>query len=451
MVLWLSAELDLYLTEALRTFGLLCGYWKQRATLNTSAAASFYDLTVECPAAFGQTVLDQDLVTQIEYHLLETPSPTAWAGTEMFTLDDITQAIQRRRNQFLLETGCVLTHSSVSSLPPPVSRFPLADNVIDVRRLAWIDSGGSYNSVGVGYGIRFGLPKNGLTGTAATDLQKIVVNNLWREDEEIANAFMIRWNLTPGSPLCFSVALTPPLQVQLFPALLDVGNLDMVSLNTGADLDPTSGVLLGIPDDLSWVVKWGALADLLNKDGPGRDVIRAAYCEERWNFGLDLANLLPSVLQAYINDVGVRIDALADLDAFCPNWQNEQGEPQFMGMSGLNLLALAPRADATPWSVTMDVVCKAPIPATDGDFIQVGREELDVILGYAEHLALWKKGAFDIKSSLGGWQSLVEMAALKNDRLTASTTLLNRMLGKAGSESRSRPRVQEHEEEEAVG
>jgi hypothetical protein len=47
-----------------------------------------------------------------------------------------------------------------------------------VTSITYTNAGDVLLSVGVGYGIRFGLPKNGLTGTAATDLQKIVVNDV---------------------------------------------------------------------------------------------------------------------------------------------------------------------------------------------------------------------------------------------------------------------------------
>jgi hypothetical protein len=202
---------------------------------------------------------------------------------------------------------------------------------------------------------------------------------------------------------------------------------------------------------LAWIVKWGALADLLSKDALASDPIRAQYCEERWSFGLEVAKLMPSVLQIYVNSQAIPVDPLVGLDAYYPNWQNDTAaQPRFAGMAGLNLLALAPLADAGPYSVVLDLVRKAPIPTVDGSFIQVGREELDVILGYAEHLALFKKGSYEIKASLSGWQNLVKMAALKNDRLAASTTLLKRMLGHATDEQHWRPRV-EQKEEEATG
>jgi hypothetical protein len=419
-VRYTDTEIGIYIAEAMRTWQILSSCWRERGTFNTDDSVVFYDLPTYLSTLRPRTITDADLVAQMQYHLLEPPTSYLWTGTEMFTLADLTSALEKRRNQFLVQTGCVLVNSTVTGISPPVGRVVLDDNVIDVRRLAWVDAEG-------------------------------VFLHLWREDEEVANSLSVGWNLNPAVPNSFSVAVTPPLQIQLFPPPLDAGTLDMISVKSGATLNPASGVLMGVPDDLAWVVKWGALADLLGKDGPAFDPIRAAYCEERWNFGVELAKLMPSVLQAYINDVSVPIESLVDIDSYYPNWQNETGIAQFVALLGPDLLAVVPVADALggPYSVTLDVLKNAPIPATNGEYIQAGREELDAIIGYAEHLALWKNGAFELKSSLSGWQNLLKLAWVRNDRLSASTKLMRLMMSHASHEERARPRLEKHEEEEA--
>jgi hypothetical protein len=114
--------------------------------------------------------------------------------------------------------------------------------------------------------------------------------------------------------------------------------------------------------------------------------------------------------------------------------------PSRLGIAGRNLICPAPIADAGPYAITLDVVRNAPIPAVDGDYVQIGREEVEAIIDYAQHLAEFKQGSYELQASAEGWNGLVKMAALKNSRLAASTKLMNEMLGRATEEEVKRPR-----------
>jgi hypothetical protein len=50
--------------------------------------------------------------------------------------------------------------------------------------------------------------------------------------------------------------------------------------------------LLPIPRILAWAVKWGVLADLLNKEGEMNDPARAQFAEQMYLLGVDLAKML---------------------------------------------------------------------------------------------------------------------------------------------------------------
>ncbi len=363
-VYWKNAELGIYIVEALRTWASMSLYWRDRGTFATVASTPFYALQTQFPALLGYTVTDTELVTAIQYQLLEPATGISWTGTDMFTLSDLTLAIQRRRNQFLVDTGAVLTEAQSSIAPTTLGRFPLADTVIDVRRAAFQQIGGS------------------------------TWNTLWREDEWAMGAFSaMTWPQNPGNPTNYSVFASPPLTLQLFPPPQALGTLDLVTVNAGADLNPISGVPLGIPDDFAWVVKFGALADLLGMDGQARDPSRAAYCEARWAEGIELAKIYTSLVQLQVNDVPVYLCSLQELDAGSYAWQSSSGQPNVGALAGLNLLALAGDGSGGAgvpdgvYGISADLVRKAPVPTADSDLIQIGREELDAILRYAEHLA----------------------------------------------------------------
>src|SRR5208282_926816 len=112
------------------------------------------------------------------------------------------------------------------------------------------------------------------------------------------------WETNAATPEMYSTIVSPPLTVQLGPVPINTGQLDIVPVNIGPALNPAAGAtVLGIPDDLSWVVKMGALADLLGTDGLPRDPDRAKYCEDRWQQGCELARINPTIINAEIQGV----------------------------------------------------------------------------------------------------------------------------------------------------
>lgn len=405
---WGDAELGIYVVEALRTWNAAAAFWRDRGVFQTEAAAPFYDLSAKVPALLGYTIKDADLVTAMEYHVLEPPTPTVWTGTDMFTLAELTGTIERRRNQFLVETGAILTHYAPSILPPPVGRVQLQDSVIDVRRAAWKTPGGVYT-------------------------------HLWREDEHNLNAYAPGWSINPDTPSCYAMIASPTWRMQLAPVPIDEGTLDLLVVAAGATLDPATGIALGVPDDFAWVVKFGALADLLGKDGPARDSMRSAYCEKRYREGVQLARMWNTVIQAEINGVPVLPCSLHDLDGGYPGWQNSSGELTMIAMGGQNMLVVADVPDGV-YSVTLDVVRNTPIPANDTDQLILGREEADVVLDYAEHLACFKLAGAEFEATMGHYERLFRLAAVHNERLRAQAANFGPLSKIAMREGKQRPR-----------
>ncbi len=409
-VFWVDAEIAVILTEALRTWGILSGFWRERGTFNTVSGTAFYDIPSSITSGLlNYTVTDRDVIKALQYNLLESASSqTAWGGTEMFTLADLTRAIERRRDQFLQETGCNLTHSTQAVPPPPIGRVSLTDDVIDVRRAVWQNSDGYYH--------------------------------LHREDEFSLTAYDRNWTVNPATPYGYSVMATQPVQIQLGPVPIVGGTLDLVTVEAGATLDPAvSATTLELLDDLTPFVKWGALADLLGKDGVARDPERAQFCEKRYQQGVQLTRLLACVLTAQINDVPVQPTTFYDMDAGNLNWQNKSDDPVDVALGGLNLAALRPVPDGI-YSVTMDVVRKAPIPANDGAFVQLGREQLDAVLDYAEHLAMFKVGGAEFTATIRQADNFMLQAITYNQRLSAAARFVIAPKEYSQKEGQMRPR-----------
>lgn len=411
-------EIGNYLIEALRTWQAYSGYWREKGQFNTTANQAFYDFpsTLKSTDAtvdlLKYTVKDKDLVAMIQYHLLEPATGTSWTGSSQWTLTDLTNALQNRRNQLLVDTGLVVTHSTLDLLvPPPVGRVQLSDNIIDVRRVAW----------------RAVAP--------STD-----VIPLWPADEWAFNAFLPAWNLNAGTPDSHSVIGPPPLTLQLSPIPVDEGQLEFLTVNAGADLNPAAGVLLGVPDDFSWAVKWGAMADLLSIQGEPLDNARAQYCQQRWEQAEEIIRINARIVNAAINEQMTFVQPVGDLDAFQPTWEVTAGAPTMIGSAGLNMIALAVPPDAGPYSVSLDVVRNAPVPSADTDKIQIGREDLDAVLDYAQHLAAFKMGGQEFMATMPLYQRFIRQAGIYNDRLRATSMYLSAIQAQSWSETKVRPR-----------
>ena len=371
---WTNFELQLYLLESLRVYNALTMTAKGRGTFTTSAAVPFYDLPTKLPALRGYNLTDQILVQMLEYHLIEPPTPTAWTGTAMFSLVALTQALQRRLELFLWETGMVVTRETKSVTPDANGRVALPLDVISVRRAAWTNS----------------TP---------------ITSPLLRDDEWSMNGYARTWP-TPVvasavDPVAYSVGVTPPLVVKLAPPPTVIGTLDTLSVVRGAILNPVAGVLLGIPDDFAWVVKFGALSDLLSASGPAQDPARAALCAQMWDQGVKAAQATGVVLDVRVGGVIARVNSMSDADFYSRNWQNTPGVPTDALLSGNNLMGLSPVPDVNgPYTVAVNVVCNQPVPTLLTDcFFEGGAFLTQALLDYAQFLSLFKEGPEQAQSA----------------------------------------------------
>lgn len=377
MVRWSAVELQAYLVEALRTWNALTGHFRDHGVFQTASGVPFYDLSAQLPALRGYTITDAALVSLLEYHLLEPQGIGAWAGSEQFVLNDLVQALQRRRDQFLLETGMVLDREIVPFTVTTSGRVAFDEMIITVRRVAWTTVEGT-------------------------------VTPLHREDVWDFNHFYPEWIQNVASPptacpIGYSVGETPPLMLQIAPVPSDLGNLDILAVERGAVLNPAVGVLLGIPDDWVWVVKWGALADLLSKDGLANDQGRASYCEQRWQQGIEAAKTSSVLWAARVNNIPVQILPVTEADDFNVNWQTGTGMPDTVLSTFSTLFGLSPVPDSAGganYAISVDVIRNTPVPVLPTDFMPVGPELYSIILDYAMHLALVKEGMPAIQNSM---------------------------------------------------
>ncbi len=459
---WGDPELNAYIQESLTVWQAMARYWRARSTFNTRAGVFFYDLAKELPApTLGYNTTDADMLSVMEYQLLEPqsgiPTSTVWAGTDMFPQGAYTGALNRRRDRFLLESQSVVGHYTANGVVASSPRLTLPDSLIDLRRVAFQNSpaagtvntsivngtflvtntgsgdafvsDGSWNGLpitinAVAYVIAGVISPGQLTLATSAGTQSGVAFSvggpytvLWRDDEFAANAYSSEWTTSVGlpCPLAYSVAVSQPFTLQFLPPPGDAGSLDLLAIARGVPLNPVAGVVLGIPDNFSWAIKWGALADLLSQDGPGRDLERAAYADQRYREGVELCRQMPTVINGTINENVAELDSVYNLDAYQSGWHNDSGQPTALGLASQAMLATSCVPDDV-YSVGVDVVTNCPVFSDDTTPIGISVDQINLIVSEAQHIAIFKEGGKEFADSISLHEGFVKQAALYRSR-----------------------------------
>jgi len=391
---WEDAELGQYIIESLRVWNCLTAYWATPFTVNLNPP--FTQNWFPANAAGSprrQTLTDTDVYTLIEYHLQEPATGATWTGTDQFSIDDLKLACSRKRNEILQQAACNMVETAIN-ITPLTSTIQIADLYLDVRRCRWVPA-----------------PNQGAPVT------------LQRGDSRTFQYFTPNYRQTNDNPLRWDVIGSPPLNITVDTLVNVPSQIQVFGMQGGADFDPGTGPLpLLIPDDWMWVLKFGALSDIISKEQEGRDIQRADYCMQRYEEGLKLMQHMPWLLQGFLNNVAVDTQPLAGADRFNYEWQSRSGAFPEIVVGGIDTFAVSP-VPTLPTAVGMMVVGNAPVPTADLDEIQVPRDVMTYILDEAQHLALFKMGGAEFQESIALHRSFVSGAMKQNARLGESGIL----------------------------
>ncbi len=402
-VYWSADEIHRTINESLLYWGALTTYFQERATFPTVANQAFYDLSVEFPIQRARTFTMGQICTEMQYHLMEPPNGTGGLDmTDQFSIDQFTSSIQRNRNEFTIDSRVPLAF--VTSIPAlnPSGRVALDETVSLVMRASWK------------------VAQSGIYYT------------LFRDDAWGATSYKPLWNLTPGTPNKYSMAETPPIQLQLIPPASAPGQLDLICTQTiDMPVDDTTPLLL--PDEYVQAVKWGAMYDLLNTDQPGYDAMRAKYCLERYNQIVDTAVSQRSIIDAYVNNVPVSLGTLWELDTGKAFWQNQSGTPQRIS-TAFDVLSMWKVPNGV-YSISADLVRTAPLPVVDGDPIQVGPDDLPYLFDYCRHALSFKLGGSEFVSTMPLYDNFMKGATQANKMLEQRARYMTALFDTASKQS----------------
>jgi hypothetical protein len=204
---------------------------------------------------------DQTLLTALQYAVIEPPDGGAAWPSGLWSRDEVLSYLNQRQDRLLRES---LIHVKTSANLPILTGARVVTLPTDWMRtvtVVWLGDNG-------------------------------MIRELQRADTfQVDHADAALSRTSTGVPLYYMEYDSANLTVEIGPAPLVDGNLSVLYVPVGTELTG-NGVSLLVPDELETAVKYGSLADMLGKDGRGKDATRAAYCEERYHMAVEAARLI---------------------------------------------------------------------------------------------------------------------------------------------------------------
>lgn len=136
-------------------------------------------------------------------------------------------------------------------------------------------------------------------------------------------------------------------------------------------------------------------------------------------------------------------------DQGSPGWEGVPGKPAEWAPVGVNIIAIRPIDFIGGNSLLVDGLSAPPILKNQTDYIDMGQEEFNTLLGYIEHLAAFKEGGAEFQSTMPLYKNFVSAATIVNARLRANAHF-RKVLGIAQDEQR-KPRLVKSDELAPVG
>lgn len=205
---------------------------------------------------------DQTLLSALQIALVEPPDGGATWVSDLWGRGEVIALANQRQDRLLKDTLLLVNVASPQlTVGVGVHRIALPADWLRTLSVVWVGSDST-------------------------------VRELVRVDSKEADATLATWESTNTAyPLAYMDEETPHLQIQIAPAPTVSGVLDLLYVALGSEMNG-NGVNLTVPDELEHAVRYGVLADLLSKDGRGKDAARAGYCAQRFDLAVEATNII---------------------------------------------------------------------------------------------------------------------------------------------------------------
>lgn len=240
------------------------------------------------------------ILREIQEHFIEPVDDGASWASGFWTPIEVIRYLDNRQRQFLKETGILLKRGVITTTLN-ISSQPYPSDWICTQRVTWRTSGNVFTEVakGDGWEADHGVPTWPTTGAA--------IPKLWFDAETPTLNFYVAPPPTVAGGLQILYVYSPSTSTGVLGGRFNISEFRPAPhgiINAADRTRMTSmgftivGVVFEVPDEFVPVIKWGTMADMLNKVGRAQDTSRGAFCESRYQQGVEAAKL---ILQGWAN------------------------------------------------------------------------------------------------------------------------------------------------------
>jgi len=139
------------------------------------------------------------------------------------------------------------------------------------------------------------------------------------------------------------------------------------------------------------------------------------------------------------NGIPLALSSIDDLDMGRVGWERETTalhatnpdipeRPLLWAPAGVAMIAVWPYDSHGCDSLVVDGVARTPVLKLETDFIDIGQEDFQILLGYALHVLAFKEGGARFAATMSLYKAFIKAAAERNSRLKTSS-IFRRIMG----------------------
>lgn len=205
-------------------------------------------------------MIDQELLTELQFALLEPPDGGATWPSEIWTRDEVIGNVNSKIWSLLKDTHLQITRVEQAVLAADLGIVVLPANWIATVHLVWRTAGGVRKPLGPC-------------------------------DTFEADAALPTWEDTPATPIAYAELDGETLTTRLVPRPNADGTLEIMYVARPTPVNG-NGLTIPVPIEFTAAIKYGALGMLLRKLGRLLDEERAKYCEQRYDLTVILTEII---------------------------------------------------------------------------------------------------------------------------------------------------------------